>query len=518
MQVFLQSLRVVSAVEYSDHVCYTPFEMKIILAGYNIDLSLISKLPEGGDPATPETLSAAYARISRDPRPINELRSDALEDVRKARKSNTNIVFGLGHSSVAEHAVFNFDLIGISRLAAEAVESHRLNSYTEKSQRYIKLNRDYIVPEEIEKAGLADEFTSMVNHQFEAYSRLLEKLLPYFREKYPHSAEDKKSIAQVEGLAKEDARYALPLATTSQLGMTVNARNLEYLISRLAGDPLAENRQISNVLYEHAVGIAPSLIKYVKPGQIYVNDSAPAGCIRGIEPVSAEPAPPTEPVKLLKYDPDAEAVVIAALNAKSPGGFDEAMRKAIAMKKEERMEFFRNRLQGLSQWDRIPREFELADFTFELIISSSCFAQLKRHRMATLIPYKYDTSLGFTVPDSVKETGMEELLLRAVERAEKLYRKMTKTDPSAANYALTNAHRRKAVIKMNARELYHFSRLREDKHSQWDIRLIASGMMNRVRQIMPALFILACGKNKFSELFDSIYPDMQIVASSDEKR
>ena len=170
------------------------------------------------------------------------------------------------------------------------------------------------------------------------------------------------------------------------------------------------------------------------------------------------------------------------------------------------MEFFRKRLRGLGQWDRLPREFELADFTFELIVSSSCFAQLKRHRMATLIPYKYDISLGTTVPDSVKETGTEELLLRAVEKAEKLYRKMTKADSSAANYALTNAHRRKVLMKLNARELYHFSRLREDEHSQWDIRLIACGMMNKVRQIMPALFILACGKNKFSELFDSIYP------------
>jgi flavin-dependent thymidylate synthase len=492
--------------------------MKIILAGYNIDHSLISKLPEGGDPATPETLSAAYSRISRDPRPIDELRSDALEDVKKARKSNTNIVFGLGHSSVAEHAVFNFDLIGISRLAVEAIESHRLNSYTEKSQRYIKLNRDYIVPEEIEKAGLAEEFNSMVNLQFDAYSRLLERLLPYFREKYPHSADDKKSIARVEGLAKEDARYALPLATTSQLGMTVNARNLEYLISRLAGDPLAENRQISSALYEHAVGIAPSLIKYIEPDRIYSNDSASSMETAGGNSNTLQPPPASEFVRLLKYDPEAEAVIIAALSAESSGGFDEAMRKAIAMKKEERMEFFRNRLQGLSQWDRVPREFELADFTFELIISSSCFAQLKRHRMATLIPYKYDTSLGFTVPDSVKETGTEDILLRAVEKAEKLYRKMIKTDPSAANYALTNAHRRKVLMKMNARELYHFSRLREDEHSQWDIRRIACGMMNRVRQVMPALFILACGKDRFSGLFDSIYPATLIAASPDEKR
>jgi thymidylate synthase ThyX len=173
------------------------------------------------------------------------------------------------------------------------------------------------------------------------------------------------------------------------------------------------------------------------------------------------------------------------------------------MNKEERMEFFRNKLRGLEKWDRVPREFELADFTFELIISSSCYAQLKRHRMATIIPYKYDTALGYTVPESIKETGTENLLTKVINESEKLYGKLKKTAPSAADYALTNAHRRRVLMKMNARELYHFSRLREDEHSQWDIRHIACEVMDKVRSAMPALFILACGKDRFSELLDS---------------
>jgi flavin-dependent thymidylate synthase len=480
--------------------------MKIILAGFNIDKGLIDKLRDESDPATPETISAAYARISRDPRPIDELRKDALEDVIRARKSNTNIVFGLGHSSVAEHAVFNFDLIGISRLAVEAIESHRLNSYTEKSQRYIKLNKDYIVPEEIVKAGMTDEFNKMVNAQFDAYSDLFEKLHPYFIEKYGITGGDKKQAVRIEGLAKEDARYALPLATTAQLGMTINARNLEYLIQRLAGDPLAENKMISKALYEHAVEIAPSLVKYTQPRNIYKRDSNEAEDSRNIKTSQPGRRAEVEFVKLIKYDSDAEARIIAAMTSGSMHGFDEALRKAMTMKQEERMEFFRNALRELEAWDRLPREFELADFTFELVISSSCFAQLKRHRMATIISYDYNAALGFTVPESVKETGMESILNGAVERSEKLYLKLKKTEPFAANYILTNAHRRRVLMKMNARELYHFSRLREDEHSQWDIRHIACETMNKARDVMPALFILACGKDKFPGLLKSIYP------------
>ena len=84
--------------------------MKIILAGHNIDQEIIREFreehPERQD-LTPETVAAAYARISRYPKPVNELRAIARGEVEKARASNRNIVFEMGHSSIAEHAVFN---------------------------------------------------------------------------------------------------------------------------------------------------------------------------------------------------------------------------------------------------------------------------------------------------------------------------------------------------------------------------------------------------------------------------
>ena len=116
--------------------------MRVILAGYNLDQEIITRLRESFhhlasapdretiDPSalTPETLSAAYARISRDPAPIPELRARAMGDVANARRSNQRIVFGFGHASVAEHAVFNLDILDVSRLAIEALEMTRLGS------------------------------------------------------------------------------------------------------------------------------------------------------------------------------------------------------------------------------------------------------------------------------------------------------------------------------------------------------------------------------------------------------
>ena len=122
--------------------------LQVRLAGYNVDSSLLSSLDNPA--ATPETISAAYARVSRSPKTVTELRSDALREINKARRSNQNIIFEMGHASIAEHAVFNFDIIGISRLLAETVESIRLASFTEKSQRYVTFTRAWVLPAELD--------------------------------------------------------------------------------------------------------------------------------------------------------------------------------------------------------------------------------------------------------------------------------------------------------------------------------------------------------------------------------
>jgi hypothetical protein len=87
--------------------------MKVNIAGYNIDKELIDKLQS--PLATPELISASYARISRSNKSIADLRKEAMMELEKARKTNTDIIFSMGHSSVAEHSVFNIDLIGISK-------------------------------------------------------------------------------------------------------------------------------------------------------------------------------------------------------------------------------------------------------------------------------------------------------------------------------------------------------------------------------------------------------------------
>ncbi|MCK4695041.1 MAG: FAD-dependent thymidylate synthase, partial [Candidatus Cloacimonetes bacterium] len=63
-----------------------------------------------------------------------------------------------------------------------------------------------------------------------------------------------------------------------------------------------------------------------------------------------------------------------------------------------------------------------------------------------------------------------------------------------------NAHRRRVLVSVNPRELYHVSRLREDAHAQWDIKNTARDMLHLAKQVAPLTFMLSGGKDEFEKL------------------
>jgi flavin-dependent thymidylate synthase len=497
------------------------------LAGYNVDIEAlrewrdaVRRLAESGggapgppspaeaararellsrDDLTPETLSAAYARISRDPRPVDDLRAAARMEVAKARRSNETIIFGLGHASVAEHAVFNLDVIGVSRLAVEEIERCRLASYTERSQRYVTLEDDFVRPAEIMASPFAARFIERVRAQNDLYRRLLERLLA--RAIPTGAADEAGSDARRdrENLCKEDARYATSMSAEAQLGMTINARSLERMIARTAASGLAEVRDVSRALFEAVSGVAPSVVKRTAPDdfQRSARDDVVAAA-RAAGPVAAV-ADEVEPVRRVAFTPDADLRVIASLlHAGGSASYETCLARAAAMTPGDREAFVRTSLRRLRSWDAPLREFEHVGATFELVVSASCFAQLKRHRMATITAQPYDPALGATIPDSVRGAGMERELIEECRRAAALHAEMAPLGPAAA-YGLLNAHRRRVLVTMNAREMYHVSRLREDAHAQWDIRAIAARLIALAREVMPLTLLLAAGKDRFDE-------------------
>jgi hypothetical protein len=120
------------------------------------------------------------------------------------------------------------------------------------------------------------------------------------------------------------------------------------------------------------------------------------------------------------------------------------------MDSAEKIALLKEAFRFLSEHDAVQREFEYADLTFELTLSASCFAQLKRHRMATLTVQDYNPDLSVTIPPAIIEVGMESAFREVIDRTEAIYRQIAQTVPQAAPYILTNAHRRRAILKVNA--------------------------------------------------------------------
>lgn len=482
--------------------------MKINLAGYNIDRDAFARFVNDigdnelrgstSEALTPEVISAAYARISRAPESVDVLRRKAAKNVEKARKSNQNIIFEMGHASVSEHAVFNFDIIDVSRLVIEAIEHARLASYTEKSQRYITFDRDkdeFIVPFEIADAGYEPLFRDFIKETHDQYHFILDRIKDQER---PQG-----------GSPQEDARYVTTLAVTGQLGMTLNARNLELMVRRLCGHPLFEAQKIGEELHSLVSDIAPSLVKYCAPEPIrkdLLNTIRAAFSLsvqadpRGMDHVSLLTAPGKEG--------EGDTFILAALvHQASQAPFNMCHATVSQLAPEMQFMMLRELFQLMGKHDAAPRQWEMTELSFELICSASCFAQLKRHRMATILPQDYDPSLGFVVPPSIRQDSVALERFKAVMGASaSLYKKLKRQClPGVADYALTQAHRRRVLVRMNARELYAFSRLREDGHAQWEIRDAAHTMLGYAREVMPLTMALACGKDRFEELKTNLF-------------
>ncbi len=159
---------------------------------------------------------------------------------------------------------------------------------------------------------------------------------------------------------------------------------------------------------------------------------------------------------------------------------------------EEKRTLLAGLVEHLPPWQSLPRAFELAAATFECVVSASCFAQLKRHRMGTLIPQDYDPRLGVTVPASVAAVGEGAALQELADASAAV---AADQRPSAAGSRHAPTRTGAGCCSGSACASWRTSRLRLDAHAQWDIRERAGAMTAAVRPRLPLFGPLLCAKN-----------------------
>lgn len=123
-----------------------------------------------------------------------------------------------GHESPLEHVKFTFAVEGVSRALTHQLVRHRLASYSQQSQRYVKEdNFNFIIPPTIKKDPEAlKEYEDVLSRIQEGYNRLLHLL---------------KSKGIVAEKANQDARFVLPQGAETKIVITMNCRELLHFFS-----------------------------------------------------------------------------------------------------------------------------------------------------------------------------------------------------------------------------------------------------------------------------------------------
>lgn len=154
------------------------------------------------------------------------------------------------HTSPIEHCSATFLVEGISRPCSQQLERHRIASYTQESQRYVKFSyvdgESIVAPKDLlNNKDAMSAYVAAIHIGTSIYNELI-KL----------------------GVKPEDARFVLPQAVTTKLMFTMNFRSLRNLF-KLRLDPHAqwEIRELATKIYELLMQAEPRL-RYVF-GDIY---------------------------------------------------------------------------------------------------------------------------------------------------------------------------------------------------------------------------------------------------------
>ncbi len=187
-------------------------------------------------------------------------------------KDFLEMLMGLGHESPVEHTSFTFAIEGISRVLTHQLVRHRIASYSQQSQRYVKLDQfEYIIPPSIENNGEAKElFIKAMEADQKAYDKIVSILSEtHYQDLLQEGKSEKQARSTSEKMAIEDARYVFPNACETKIIVTMNARSLlHFFQQRCCNRAQWEIRELAEKMVTLVKEVAPILFRFAGPACI----------------------------------------------------------------------------------------------------------------------------------------------------------------------------------------------------------------------------------------------------------
>jgi len=498
---------------------------------------------------------ALMSRYSRTDKSMRQIFLDEfLKSENRGEEFYNRVLLEYGDDSVAELGEAQIAIEGLSNIAVKKIEDRRIGlSYLEKSSRYVAWNkkingqyRFYRDPE-LMKSRYADLYLETCNFSFDVYSKNIEQMINYVREKHPiekYSFKDSKDKKEKKFLKLKDEsdiksanmiyngstkakaldilRGLLPASTLTNVGITGNGRAFEYLLTVLGSSDLHEERDLASKIKKELDTIIKSFVrrtddKYGKALQNYLRDlkSSARKVAREIKPKITLGVH----TKLVDYESEKNAidkVITSIIYEQSPStSYLNILQQVKNMSNENKSRII-NSLTKLrkNRRHRPPRAFENVYYTFDLLNNFGMFRDFHRHRVLTLERQLLTTDHGYEIPDEIRVLGIDKDFDDCMDMTKNTFNKIRVKFPEQSQYVVNFAYNYPYFIKFNLREACHLIELRTVPQGHVDYRKVAQHMYKEINRVHPNL----CKIIKFVDLKEYDLERFKSEKRTEEKR
>jgi thymidylate synthase ThyX len=462
----------------------------------------------------PEVVKGAlFARYSRSPKSLRRLFADefavdvqdtgvnAQAQALRAEALYEKVFVEYGDDSVAQLGGVHLAVEGASNILTKVLEWGRLMAYLEQSTRYIpytdKPNGQwrYVVPPELDsRPELRAQYVKTLDHAFETYTALIERMVAHYKRKFPCDADTSEGVwtRTLRAKALDTVRGLLPAATKSNVGLYGTGQAFESLLLRMRAHPLAEVRQCADEMLAELRKVIPAFLKRVDQpergvrwSRYFSEAAAQTKAVASRVLASADVEDRAE-VTLTEFDPDGEAKVLAAiLYSVSELPDDQLLRIARNLSDAEKDELLRSYVGDRANRRHKPgRAFERTSYRFDILSDYGAFRDLQRHRMCTLEWQPLSTHHGYSMPVEIDEAGEEPAWRAVMDSCAELYEALVAASlPEVASYAVPMAYRVRYYMQMNVREAMHIIELRTTPQGHPSYRRVCQQMHKLIAEV-----------------------------------
>ena len=497
-------------------------------------------------------LMSRYSRTDKSMRRI--FLDEFLQNKNRGEEFYNRVLIEYGDDSVAELGEAQIAIEGLSNIAVKKIEDRRIGlSYLEKSSRYVawnkKINGQYRFHREsvLMKSKFGDLYEETCNFSFDVYSKNIEPMVKYIREKYPiekYTFKDSKDNTEklfpklkeendiksanmiYNGSTKAKAldilRGLLPASTLTNVGITGNGRAFEYLLTILASSELEEERDLASKIKKELDTTIKAFVrraddKYGRAFQNYLQQIKKTS-----KTVTKEIKPKiTEGVRTHLVDHESEKIAIdkiitSIIYEQSPSTSYSIIMQQVKKVSDEKKIKIINTFTKLrkNRRHRPSRAFESVYYTFDLLNNFGMFRDFHRHRALTLERQLLTTDHGYNIPNEIKVLGIEKEYRECMLKTKQTFDKIRIKHPEQGQYVVNFAYNYPYFMKFNLREACHLIELRTVPQGHVDYRRVAQQMFKEINRIHPNLSKIM----KFVDLKEYDLERFESEKRSEEKR